>query len=481
MNNTFYPLKRITYPSITRNRHQWAVSDISIAIIVLLLVSTYPTPINWPINPLFIVAPIALVVNRKLLLKGIGRTLSESSVLLIGGLWIGSTLFEFFLGTASMNDLARHVGWFTSFLVTTAYASHSNEKWKQVWQVVTVFLILTITWFGFELVFVEPWRSLRMGLFSGRDELQIDEYYLLRNATGLATSLASFGYQLSLAVPLFTVLALYSTRRLTQYFFGLLMLAAMALTVLSTQRSALAGAIAGIVSAILFFHKPRKSRFRIVLGILLGIIAVNGLVSLNIWQLPIGYQSIFQKYQNGNSDVEYRLAWQLEAINMIIRYPAGTLLSGVSWEIEGYSRAARLYPDMPKMAVAVHNGYLTRSLRYGIVYFILVITLIIRLLWLLIKIRRSYNHEHKWLDTSHITVVAGSISILFVQSLLHNGSILTVEGSCTIAVVLLISSSLLCKQEDKSVKGIKSSHIKRFSRHEPERVMQLTRSSERHS
>jgi len=416
------------------------------------MLSDLPTPIWLPVHPVLLLSPLLLFWYRDILTRALPQFLTEPAFMLVAFYWVGGAILDGWGQADMLNTIGRYTGWMLGYLVLLVFAASKPNRWRLVWRVTVAYLLLSLFWHALELGEVEPFRSWRHVLY--RESEAIDTTIIsISSAYGLSSSLASYGYQLSVIIPLSFGMALQHRSDRIRWLFLPIAGLGVILTEFSTQRSALLGGIASCLLLLLFYYHPNRRSTAMILrlGLISGIIVT--FLSLNVWQLPFSNRFVTAKLTGeGAGDIGIRLSLQLEALRMLIEYPAGTILSGVTWEQEGYANLAERFPSMGWEALAVHNGYLTRNVRYGIIFFIFTVWLLVRLGWLSRQVWRLAQARADDFSLLLRIVVAMGVSIFYLQSMFHNNSLLTRDGPCVMIAVLLVAGYYLPTEEYNAYK-----------------------------
>lgn len=418
------------------------LTDWVAALLVVVLAMNLPTPVFMPVGPTLLLAPLLVLLIWRSFIVWAPRLLTEPAIWLVCLIWLASGAADG-LGESSgavINYVGRAVGEALAFGSLIVYAVSRPSRMIWLWRAFVAFLVGSLLWYALEVLEGDPFQTWRLILFAGRDEVQWNNTY---RYYGLATSLAVYGYQLSALLPITVGLSLYAARPWVRGIFLGFAALTMILVEYSTQRSALLGGAVGIGLLVLFYKQPGSSRRSLLLyaSILAGLVVL--VFNRGILDAPYQASVVSQKLITSD-DVSWRLGMQVAAINMLVRYPAGTLASGVTWEEEGLTDVRERYAELGAAnAVAVHNGYLTRSVRFGLLYFIAAVWFLGRVAWLCWQI---WRRPLVWPDPLRLPLaltIAATVSTVYVQAMFHNASVVTGDGVSMILIVLVVAGYFL--------------------------------------
>lgn len=217
----------------------------------------------------------------------------------------------------------------------------------------------------------------------------------------------------------------------------LLLLAALSVAALyySLQRSAVLGTVAGLGLLYLGPYKTSLST-RLPFVMLLMALAVAAIVPVAVTESYPARTDIVSKTMSAE-DYGFRVSMQLEALKLTMTCPLGLRFSGKTWAEDGFVPVAERYNLSGMKPLAPHNGYLSVLLNYGWVGALLVLTFLVSAGGTILRVVRRPASTPGFASAEAAVVAASCFGLFFIQSMLHNASVVSREPVCLAFVTLL--------------------------------------------
>jgi len=436
------------YSPIVMHTHRvsWRMKDIVMCAMVGSIIFSIVKVPFLPVSPT-IILPFMLFLTchhewKKWRVHLLRMPILRAFLILYGLMIIGDIVISG-ICYASISEAGRLVSSAVAVISLTLYSMSSPERTQRATNVFGMAILISCLWFIMEITVVEPFVSMRgriyAQIYSSKTDLNIDS---LRS--GLTPFNHLMGYQIVGLFPLLFV-KWHGERRYSWKMLYLIGLIIIFLTLYFTsQRSSFCGMMVSL-AFILFYSRIRLRLSKLMLFLFLSL----GLSFIVISSVAVSKSelqpSIISKLQSGiyMDDAIFRIMLQLRALKLVFQYPFGLPMAGVDWETVGFWPVKDNFNgDTFPNVIAVHNGYLGSGLEYGLGVFLIAVYMLYRMLKLSIQLLSSKWPSHP--DIGRLCTIVGAtiIGLYFLQSMLHNASVLTREPVSLFFLSLALSLKL---------------------------------------